>query len=247
MNQFVVQMTYNSMWRVSDRGNTKFRRCQNPTVIGKPGHRRRIPRQPTRRARSRSSQRANAAAAAAAAATAATAATTTLSPTPPSPPRYSFATYFPRVLKQVHEGLSLSQKTVSLMDSFVKDIFERIADEASRLARSTKRSTITSREIQTAVRLLLPGEIGKFAVSETSKAVISQETNNKAVSVMDSFVKDIFERITSEASHLLRTTKRSTITSREIQTAVRLLLPGEIGKHAVSEATKAVIRFNRRK
>nr|XP_035974767.1 histone H2B, gonadal-like [Halichoerus grypus] len=84
----------------------------------------------------------------------------------------SFAIYFPRVLKQVHEGLSLSQKTVSILDSFVKDIFERIADEASRLARSTKCSTITSREIQTAVRLLLPGEIGKHAVSEATKAII---------------------------------------------------------------------------
>ncbi|XP_035581327.1 late histone H2B.L4-like [Zalophus californianus] len=84
----------------------------------------------------------------------------------------SFAAYFPRVLKQVHEGLSLSQKTVSILDSFVKDIFERIADEASRLARSTKCSTITTREIQTAVRLLLPGEIGKHAESEATKAII---------------------------------------------------------------------------
>ncbi|XP_035581746.1 late histone H2B.L4-like [Zalophus californianus] len=84
----------------------------------------------------------------------------------------SFYAYFPRVLKQVHEGLSLSQKTVSILDSFVKDIFERIADEASRLARSTKCSTITTREIQTAVRLLLPGEIGKHAESEATKAII---------------------------------------------------------------------------
>ncbi|XP_047572659.1 late histone H2B.L4-like [Lutra lutra] len=82
----------------------------------------------------------------------------------------SFATYFPRVLKQVHEGLSLSKKAVSVLDSFVKDIFERIADEASCLARSTQRTTITSREIQTAVRLLLPGELGKHAVSEATKA-----------------------------------------------------------------------------
>ncbi|XP_058391257.1 late histone H2B.L4-like [Diceros bicornis minor] len=84
----------------------------------------------------------------------------------------SFAVYFPRVLKRVHEGLSLSRETVSVMDSFVKDIFERIADEAARLVRSTKRSTMSSREIQTAVRLLLPGEIGKHAVSEATKAVI---------------------------------------------------------------------------
>nr|XP_012419934.1 PREDICTED: histone H2B type F-M-like [Odobenus rosmarus divergens] len=157
----------------------------------------------------------------------------------------SFATYFPRVLKHVHEGLSLSREAVSVMDSFVKDIFERIAEEASRLARTTKRSTITNREIQTAVRLLLPGEIGKHAMSEATKAMIrfTFQTNNKAVSIMDSFIKDTFERIAEEASRLARTTKHSTITTREIQTAVRLLLPGEIGKHAMSEATKAIIRF----
>merc|ERR1711862_401519 len=31
--------------------------------------------------------------------------------------------------------------------------------------------------------------------------------------------------------------------SREIQTSVRLLLPGELAKHAVSEGTKAVTKF----
>merc|ERR1719432_684994 len=41
------------------------------------------------------------------------------------------------------------------MNSFVNDLFERIAAEASKLAHYNKRSTITSREIQTAVRLLL--------------------------------------------------------------------------------------------
>ncbi|KAB1253342.1 Histone H2B type W-T [Camelus dromedarius] len=84
----------------------------------------------------------------------------------------SFATYFRRVLKWVHTGLSLSQEAVNFMDSFVKDIFERVASEAARLARSNKRVTITSREIHTSVCLLLPGEIGKFAVSEGTKAVI---------------------------------------------------------------------------
>ncbi|XP_064430502.1 uncharacterized protein LOC135361950 [Mirounga angustirostris] len=155
----------------------------------------------------------------------------------------SFAAYFPRVLRNVHDGLSLSQEAVSVMDSFVKDIFERITSEASHLVRTTKRSTITSREIQTAVRLLLPGEMGKHAVSEATKAVIRF---NKTVSILDSFVKDIFERIADEASRLARSAKRSTITFREIQTAVCLLLPGEMGKHAVSEGTQAIIRYTLR-
>ncbi|MBZ3877974.1 Histone H2B type W-T [Sciurus carolinensis] len=83
----------------------------------------------------------------------------------------SFATYFPKMLNQVHSGLSLSQATVSILDSFVKDMLDRIASEARRLARQNNRVTITSREIQTAVRLLLPGEIGKHAVSEATRAV----------------------------------------------------------------------------
>ncbi|MGH0189262.1 UNVERIFIED_CONTAM: hypothetical protein FKN15_034277 [Acipenser sinensis] len=61
--------------------------------------------------------------------------------------------------------------------------------------------------------------------------------------IMNSFVNDIFERIAGESSRLAHYNKRSTITSREIQTAVRLLLPGELAKHTVSEGTKAVTKY----
>ncbi|OXU25447.1 hypothetical protein TSAR_011431 [Trichomalopsis sarcophagae] len=83
----------------------------------------------------------------------------------------SYAIYIYKVLKQVHPDTGVSSKAMSIMNSFVNDIFERIAAEASRLAQYNKRSTITSREIQTAVRLLLPGELAKHAVSEGTKAV----------------------------------------------------------------------------
>ena len=91
-----------------------------------------------------------------------------------------------QVLKQVHPDTGVSSKAMSIMNSFVNDLFERIAAEASKLAHYNKRysfqfrihlqmpycrSTITSREIQTAVRLLLPGELAKHAVSEGTKAV----------------------------------------------------------------------------
>ena len=85
--------------------------------------------------------------------------------------RESYAIYIYKVLKQVHPDTGVSSKAMSIMNSFVNDIFERIAGEASRLAHYNKRSTITSREIQTSVRLLLPGELAKHAVSEGTKAV----------------------------------------------------------------------------
>ncbi|KAK0403930.1 hypothetical protein QR680_017201 [Steinernema hermaphroditum] len=83
----------------------------------------------------------------------------------------TYSVYVYRVLKQVHPDTGISSKAMSIMNSFVNDVFERIAGEASKLAHYNKRSTISSREIQTAVRLILPGELAKHAVSEGTKAV----------------------------------------------------------------------------
>jgi histone H2B len=94
------------------------------------------------------------------------------------------------VLKQVHPDTGISNKAMAILNSFVNDIFERIAGEASstlllcrrswtlsyvfcalELASYSKKSTISSREIQTAVRLILPGELSKHAISEGTKSV----------------------------------------------------------------------------
>ncbi len=61
---------------------------------------------------------------------------------------------------------------------------------------------------------------------------------------MNSFVNDTFDRLATEAVRLARYNKKSTLTSREVQTSVRLLLPGELSKHAVSEGTKAVTKYS---
>lgn len=83
----------------------------------------------------------------------------------------SYSIYIYKVLKQVHPDTGISSKAMSIMNSFVQDIFERVATEASRLTHYNKKQTISSREIQTAVRLHLPGELSKHAVSEGTKAV----------------------------------------------------------------------------
>ena len=83
----------------------------------------------------------------------------------------SYSTYIFKVLRHVHPDTGISKRAMSIMDSFVHDIFERIASEAGRIARYNKRHTITSREIMTAARLVLPGELAKHAVKEGSKAV----------------------------------------------------------------------------
>ena len=83
----------------------------------------------------------------------------------------SYSTYIYRVLKQVHPDTGMSKKGMSIMNSFINDVFGRICHQASTLARYSKKKTLSSREVQTAVRLVLPGELAKHAVSEGTKAV----------------------------------------------------------------------------
>lgn len=83
----------------------------------------------------------------------------------------SFSTYILRVLKQVHPKTGISKKSMAIMNSLVQDAFERITSEAGKLCQYAEKNTLTSREIQTAIRLVLPGELAKHAVSEGTKAV----------------------------------------------------------------------------
>ena len=57
------------------------------------------------------------------------------------------------------------------------------------------------------------------------------------------FLTDLFGRIAGEAGQLCKYNKKATMSAREVQTAVRLVLPGELAKHAVSEGTKAGTKY----
>ena len=86
-------------------------------------------------------------------------------------PVETYKVYLYKVLKQVHPDIGVSSKAMSILNSMMNDMFDKVATEAAKLSRYSKKPTITSREIQTAVRLVLPGELAKHAVSEGTKAV----------------------------------------------------------------------------
>jgi len=77
----------------------------------------------------------------------------------------------------------------------------------------------------------------------TTPSPVETGISKKGMAVMNSFVHDVFDKVMGEAAKLTRYNKKATISSREVQTAVRLSLPGELAKHAVSEGTKAVTKF----
>merc|ERR1712078_777463 len=87
------------------------------------------------------------------------------------PKTETYKIYIYKVLKQVHPDTGISSMAMSIMNSFISDMFDKISTEACRLALYNKKPTITAREIQTSVRLILPGELAKHAVSEGTKAV----------------------------------------------------------------------------
>ncbi|XP_009356953.3 histone H2B.2-like [Pyrus x bretschneideri] len=85
--------------------------------------------------------------------------------------REEYKIYVYKVLKQVHPGMGVSSKAMTVLNNLMYDMFERLADEAARLTTYTARKTLSSREIQGAVRLVLPGELGRHAMAEGTKAV----------------------------------------------------------------------------
>ncbi|XP_041068195.1 histone H2B type 1-A-like [Carcharodon carcharias] len=85
--------------------------------------------------------------------------------------KQSYSAYVYRGLTHVHPSTRISSKALSVMNSFIIDSFEHIASEASHLIHYNKRHIIMAREIQSAVRLKLPGELAKHTVSKGAKAV----------------------------------------------------------------------------
>ncbi|XP_044506750.1 late histone H2B.L4-like [Mangifera indica] len=80
--------------------------------------------------------------------------------------------------KTVHPGMAISSKAMTLINNYMADMFERIANEATTLSKYNKRTTMSSREIQGAVKLLLPGDLGKHAIAEGNKAVTNHMSSD---------------------------------------------------------------------
>ncbi|GAB4821746.1 hypothetical protein N2152v2_008792 [Parachlorella kessleri] len=83
----------------------------------------------------------------------------------------TYKRYIYRVLKQIHPEMGISSRAMQVCQSFMEDAYEKIMEEAQLLTLRHKRATLTSREIQAAVSLVLPGELARHAMSEGKKAV----------------------------------------------------------------------------
>ena len=83
----------------------------------------------------------------------------------------TYSIYVYKVLKNIHPDVGISKKSMSIMNDMVHDLFERIAQEAGKLARVHGKHTMSSHEVQCAVKLVLPGDLAQHAVSEGKRAL----------------------------------------------------------------------------
>lgn len=83
----------------------------------------------------------------------------------------SFSLYIYKVLKSIANDVGISKKGMNVIDSLVTDMFEQIAMEGAKLIRYNKKKTLSSQDIQTAVKLLLPADLASHALLEANKAV----------------------------------------------------------------------------
>mmetsp|Transcript_14319 Transcript_14319/g.26031 ORF Transcript_14319/g.26031 Transcript_14319/m.26031 type:complete len:139 (-) Transcript_14319:177-593(-) len=92
----------------------------------------------------------------------------------------NFNTYIYRVLKETHPSIGITKKSMGIMNDFVIDMMDKLASEAKHdLGISGKEKTLREWHLNTAVKLVLPGELKKHGVSEGTKAIRNFNANRK--------------------------------------------------------------------
>lgn len=87
-------------------------------------------------------------------------------------------------------------------------------------------------------------DFGLFIIRVLKRVHADEGMAGDSLATMNNLVNITVEKIMVEVNKLMQMTGKKTISSREIQSAVRLVFPGELAKHAVSEGTKAVVKYN---
>lgn len=90
----------------------------------------------------------------------------------------SFSMYIYKVLKTISPDIGISKNGMSVIDNIVQDTFENIAVECSKLCRFHNKKTLSSNDVMTAVKLLLPNELASHAIMEGQKAISKYKGNS---------------------------------------------------------------------
>lgn len=83
----------------------------------------------------------------------------------------TYGVYIYRTLKEVHPDLKISKHSMKIVNNFVEDFFEKLCIESSKLLKIGSKNTLSSRDLQASVKLVLPRDLATHANCEGMKAV----------------------------------------------------------------------------
>lgn len=83
-----------------------------------------------------------------------------------------FESYIIKLLKAVHkDGIGISGSALKQLNSTVNFLLRALNDECEKVRLAAGVQTLSSRLVQTAVKVMIPGELAKHAVTEGTKAI----------------------------------------------------------------------------
>jgi len=83
----------------------------------------------------------------------------------------TYNSYFAKILKASKPDLGLRSKSLYVLNALVEDLETRLTEQASKVAKLDKKSTLSSAHVQCAARMLIPGTLGDQAVAKGYAAV----------------------------------------------------------------------------
>lgn len=83
----------------------------------------------------------------------------------------TYNTYVTRLLKQTCKEKNITRNSQRIMNAMIKDVLDQIGGQAAILVKNSKKSTVTPADVQAAVRILIPGPLGKRAIERGHEAV----------------------------------------------------------------------------
>lgn len=83
----------------------------------------------------------------------------------------NYNAYIHKVMKQVHPDLQISKQTIMATNALLEVLQSKLTKSSATIAKCGNKATLSSRHVQGAVKLVLPSELSKHAVSEGTKAI----------------------------------------------------------------------------
>ena len=145
------------------------------------------------------------------------------------------------VLKQVHPGLSITPEALTTTDDILIDMLRRIVQKAASLPRVTAADAEGEEDGGDGPTKWCAATF-EIDQTERPKITLYMEDDGSEIPVQAPGSDFMWSTVSADGP-AFASPDLSILDARNIQTAVRFDLPGELAKHAVSEGVKAITKF----